>query len=175
METSLEYQQLRAAVSNVALPIGERQSAAEHLVRLMVAGVPVPADDDAEILELRTPWKDDGKLGSNAPAACRARNEVFGWHVDGPTLSQAKRHVHDRHMLRLLLAIIVDESVHRLERLEACRVVLGDNLRPRSPQRRNNYSPEKLLAEVLPSGAFKLTASGRAKVSRPPLAVADVW
>jgi hypothetical protein len=100
---------LKTAIADESIPLAERRTAAEHLVTALVDAVPAPAEDDAEVVELVTPWKDDGPLGGTAPMAWRACNEVYGWHKDGPTLAQARKRVHNGLRLRVLL-----EPVHDL-------------------------------------------------------------
>jgi hypothetical protein len=70
----------------------------------------------------------------------------------------------------------VDESAHRLERLEACRRVLDDHLHPHDFYRKN-YDAEKMLANVLPANALKWGSwrTGKVPVVRPPRDLADVW
>jgi hypothetical protein len=174
---SNKLDQLRAAIADENLPLSERHTAAEHLVTAVVDAVPAPAEDHTEVVELVTPWKDDGPLGGMDPKAWRVRNEVYGWHESGPTLSQAKRHVHAHHRLRALLTVVTDENAHRLERLEACRVLLDEHLDPRNFYRVNSYTPEQMLEKVLPASATKYGGWNKppVPVTRPPLTMADVW
>lgn len=48
--------EVRVAVTNGNLPVGERRNAATILVKLLLAGVPEPSDDDDEVEKLRQPW-----------------------------------------------------------------------------------------------------------------------
>jgi hypothetical protein len=172
---SKKLDQLRAAIADESIPLTERRTAAEHLVTAVVDAVPEPEEDNAEVVELLTPWTDDGTLGSIAPMAWKQRNLVYDWHESGPSLAQARKHVHDRLRFRALLAVVVDESAHRLTRLEACRVILDEHLHPQGYHRKNNYNAEKLLEKILPPDAMKWTASGKVPVVRPPMTLADVW
>jgi hypothetical protein len=156
--------ELRVVIADESLGLPERRAAAEHYLAELVEAVPAPAEDDAEVVELRTPWKAEGEMGKFMQSGWRSRNTVYGWSPDGPTLTQAKLHVHDRMKLRALLGIIVDDSAHHLERLEACRGVLG-RLSLQNFYRVNGYTPERMLAEVKPDTELK----------RPPREFSDVW
>ncbi len=157
--------------------LAERKAVAEHLIQLVVDAEPVPGDDHAEVMELRTPWTDDGPLGSIAPMAWKQRNISYGWSADGPTLAQARKRVHDRLKLRTLLAVMVDEAAHRLERVAACQAVLHDHSDPHGFHRKNDCDAEKLLDKVLPPTATKFGGwnEPRVPVVRPPQCLADVW
>lgn len=173
---SNKLDQLRTAIADESLGLPERRTAAEHLIVEMLDAVPVPGDDNAEVVELLTPWTDDGTLGSIAPMAWKQRNLAYGWRESGSTLAQAIKRVHDRHKLRAVLGVVVDESAHRLERLEACRRVL-DELHSQNFYRRNGYDAERMLAKVLPASATKHSGWNKppVPVTRPPMTLADVW
>jgi hypothetical protein len=173
---SNKLDQLRTAIADESLGLPERRTATELYVAGLVDAVPAPAEDDAEVVELVTPWTDDGTLGSIAPLAWKQRNLAYGWHESGPSLAQARKHVHDRLKFRALLAVVVDESEHRLERLEACRRVL-DELHPQNFYRVNGYTPERMLDRVLPATATKYGGlfQPSVPVMRPPMTLADVW
>jgi hypothetical protein len=175
--SNAEFEALRAVVADESLSLVERKQAAEHYVAGLVDAVPAPAEDDAEVVELVTPWKDDGPLGGTAPMAWRACNEVYGWHKDGPTLAQARKRVHNGLRLRVLLGVAVDTSAHRLTRLEVCRVILDEHLDPRNFYRVNSYTPEQMLAKVMPASATKYGGWNKppVPVTRPPMTLADVW
>lgn len=171
-----KLQDLRALIADESITLAGRTVAAEHAVQLQLASVPAPAEDDAEVVELLKTWADDGSLGSLLPTAWKQRNLASGWSESGPTLSQARKWVHDRLRLRALLGIIVDEesASHRLERLEACRCVL-ETLHPRNFYRVNTYTPERMLAEIKPYTAVKWGTGGKVPVQRPPREIADAW
>jgi hypothetical protein len=168
---------LRDAIRDESLSMTERRTAAEHYNAALTDAVQEPADDHPEVVELRTPWKDDGPLGNIAPMAWKQRNISYEWSADGPTLTQAIKRVHDRLKLRALLAVVVDDSAHKLERLEASRRVLDDHLHPQSFERKNGYDAERMLSKVLPTTATKYGGWNRPPVPvvRPPRDLADVW
>lgn len=168
------YEQFRSLIADESLPLTERRTAAEHYITALVDAVPEPGDDHAEVIELRTPWKSD-RLGSIAETAWKARNGAYGWYANGPTVSQARAHVHKRLKLLVLLAVVVDEHAHHLERLAACQSLLEDHRHPQNFYRKNGYHAEKLLSKVLPATAHKWTAKGKVPVERPPREFADVW
>lgn len=99
---SNKVEALRTAVRDEALSLSERKAAAEHYIAELLDGVPEPGDDHAEVIELRTPWKND-TLGSIAETAWKARNTAYGWHANGPTASQARAHIHRRLKMLALL------------------------------------------------------------------------
>jgi hypothetical protein len=173
--TETQIDELRKIIADEQVSITERKAVAEHLVQLVVDAVPAPGEDHAGVVELRTPWRDDGSLGSLAPVAWRARNEVYGWAPSGPTLPQAIKRVHDGLKFVALLAVVVDEDAHRLEKLAACNAVLHDHLDPRNFYRVNGYDAEKMLSTVKAANATKSTSAGKVPVVRPPQCMADVW
>jgi len=166
---------LRALLADESLPLAERKTAAELCIAALVDAVQAPGPDEAEVVELRTPWKGDARTCNFLSDAWKQRNVVYGWHETGPTLSQALKRVAELLRLRALLGVIVDDSAHKLERLAACRALLDEHLDPRNHYRRNNFTAEDLLARVLPAGAYKWTAKGRVPVVRPPQTLADCW
>jgi hypothetical protein len=174
--SSSKLEALRTAIADESIPLSERRTAAEHYVAEMVDAIPAPAEDNAEVAELVTPWTDGGTLGSFAPMAWKQHNLAYGWRESGPTVAQAIKRVHDRLRLRVMLGVVVDENAHHLERLEACRRVL-DELHPQNFYRRNGYDAERMLAKVLPATATKYAAWDKppAPVERPPQTLADVW
>jgi hypothetical protein len=164
--TMSKIELLRAAIRDESLPTAERIAAAEHYATALMDAVEMPADDDPEVLGLQQPWKDR--------VLADLMSKGTGVAVNGETPSDAKKIVMERKRLRALLRIIVDEAAHRLEKLAACQRVLGDH-----PGFHNwgvnGYTPERLLAEVLPVGSFKWTSTGKCPVQRPPMSLADVW
>lgn len=174
MSSNVKLDGLRAAIADESLGLPAQRTAAQHYIAAIIDAVQEPGDDHAEVIELRTPWKDGGTLGGIAPLAWKQRNLSYGWHEGGPTLTQARRRVHDHLKLRALLAVVVDESAHRLGRLEACRRVL-DDLHPQNVCRVNGYDAERMLSTVLPATAQKWKASLKVPVERPPREFADVW
>jgi hypothetical protein len=175
--SSANLEALRTAIRNEGLPLPERKTAAEHYTGALVDAVQEPSDDHPEVIALRTPASADGPLGDIYPWARAISNEACGWAASGPTLPQAVRHVHERLRLRALLAVIVDEAAHLLERLEAFRRVLVDHLDPHGFYRKNQYDPEKMLSKVLPATATKYGGWNKQPVPvvRPPHDLADVW
>jgi hypothetical protein len=167
----IEISQLRAAVEDTALPLSERKDAAEHLVKVVVKAVPDPADDDPEVVELRTPWENTEitKLFSKGP------NTV---PLSGHSLPDAKAKVLQRRTLRAALAVVVDSTANQLERLAACERILEDHPQI-SKWRYNSYTPERMLVEVLPADSVKWDAlswrRGPVPVVRPPRELSDVW
>ena len=170
---------LRAFVGNESLGTAQRRDAAEMLVGLKLNAVPEPADDDPEVAELRTPWPDDASLGAVLPMAWRQRNIAYGWPSEGPSVAQARKHIHKRVKLRALLAVVVDEKENRLVRLAACDAVVREHS-PKGALRNVHKSAEEMLSAVKPSTASKWVAGPngfpeQVLVSRPPQSMADVW
>ncbi len=90
------------------------------------------------------------------------------------SLRDARAEVLRRHRERVLLAVVVNESAARLERLEAAQTIL-DASHADGKWRRNSYTAERLLTEIAPPGSIRYTSAGKRVVSRPPLDKADVW
>lgn len=113
METSLEYQQLRAAVSNVVLPIGERRDAAQLVITLKLSAVLAVPDDDSEVGELLKPWTDRtlAQLFAGAPG------------VDGWPLLEARAIVLKRRKRRVLKDIAADGTEDEMIRETARRLL----------------------------------------------------
>lgn len=173
--SSIKLSELHALVVNETLTEVERREAAERYVAEIVANVPVPSDDDEQVVRMRTaPPANHPQLDSHDLSAWRIWNEVRGWAPDGPTAAQAKKYVRERHQFRVVLGIVVDDSAHRLEKLAACQYIL-DDLHPRNFLRMNNFTAEKMLQKVLTADATKWTSSGEVRVERPPQTMADVW
>jgi hypothetical protein len=164
--SSKKIQELRQIVRDEQASIIDRKVVAEHMMQVLVDSVPEPSDDDPEVLRLRQPWKDRALADIMAKGA--------GVAVNGETLSDAKEAVFGRKKLRAVLDVIVDEAAHRLEKLAACQRVLGDHPGFHN-WGLNGYTPEHLLAVVLPVGSFKWTSTGKHPVQRPPMSLADVW
>jgi hypothetical protein len=164
--SSKKIQELRQIVRDEQASIIDRRVVAEHMMQVLVDSVAEPADDDPEVLGLRQPWKDRllAEIMSKGTSVA----------VNGETLVEAKKMVMERRRLRALLDIIVDETAHRLEKLAACERILGDNPGFHN-WGLNGYTPEHLLAMVLPVGSFKWTSTGKRPVQRPPMSLADVW
>lgn len=156
---------LRLVLADETLPIQSRQAAAEHLIKLVIESVQEPANDNQEVLKLQQPWE-------NREFAAMFANSVA---VDGESPAEAKRIVRQRNRLRAVLAVVVDESAHRLERLAACQKVLDDT--PRTNWPANGYTPDGLLAEVLPAGTLRWAGlfKEQVPVNRPPKGISDVW
>lgn len=170
-----KLEDLRQIIADENTNISTRKVAAEHLVAAMVNAVEEPADDDAEVVKLRTPLRtDDPVMGNLYRTAWIVWNASFGWSETGPTLAQARKHVHEWHRQRVVLTLVVDESAHQLERLAATQHVL-DHLDARNFYRINGYSAQQLLNRVLAPNALRWTGKGELPVFRPPMSFADVW
>lgn len=158
--------ELRAIITNDALPLSERTEAADHAITIALADIEAAgiADDDPAVIARMTPWED------------RKLAELAAGYGDGESLAVAKRNVLELRKRRAVLAVVVDEQAHTLERLTARRWMLAQS-HPRSFWHMNNYSPERMLAEVLPATATKSTSifKGPEPVSRPPMSALDVW
>ncbi len=178
--SSTKLDQLRAVVADESLPLPERKIAAEHYVSELVDAVPAPADDDAAVLALQTPYtKIDPILGNIYIRAWEIGNEIHGWAASGPTTIQARKHIHQGRQFRVLLTIVADDAHCHLERLEACQRIL-DELPARNFYRVNSYTAERLLAQVKPANATKWIAgehgtSREVPVERPPQTFDDLW
>lgn len=163
-----ELDKLRAVVEDEQQPLPARRSAADHLVRLGVEAVEATdvQDDDPEVVELRSPWKnvEVAQLFSKNPDA----RPLKGW-----SLPDARAEVIQRRKLRAILATVVDETAHPFERLAGCGAILKDHAVGK--WRRNGYTPERLLNEVLPANGSKWTPKGKAPIQRPPQSLQDVW
>jgi len=138
-----------------------------------VEAVPVPSADDPEVVELQKPWSD--------PFLAQMGAEVTGGRsLTGYTLKDAVETVHKRHQLRAVLAVVVDDTAHRLERLAACQVIL-DDAHPKGVWRINNYSAETLLEKVEWRGRYTANMKREyyradpPKGERPPMELQDVW
>lgn len=140
-------EQLRAVIDNESLPLAERKQAAQLLVSGLVDAVPEPQDDDAQVVALLTCPSADGTLGHIAPLAWQVSNECRGWARSGGTLTQARRHVHEKRRGELLKTIYQDRDRHGLER-EAAAQRLLDALPPLSMERRNGITAQRLVAEA---------------------------
>jgi hypothetical protein len=164
--------QLRSVTADEGQSLPARRAAAEHLIGLHVEAVEAAgvSDDDPEVSALRTPWK-DAELAS---MFCKSPD---GPPLKGWPLSDAKSKVLDRRKLRALLAVVVDEKAHPLERLAACEKVLRDY--PVGKWRMNSYTAARLLAEILPADSVKWDSDswrrGPIQVQRPPMELKDVW
>jgi hypothetical protein len=165
-----KLEDLRQIVADEGTNITTRQVAAARYVTELVAAVPVPSDDDEQVIKLRT-----APPANHDPGFRRIWNESHGWSHDGPTVAQAKKYVRERRQFRAVLGIVTDESAHRLEKLAACQHIL-DTLHPRNFLRMNNFTPEKMLEKVLSPDAKKTIYMGeKVPVERPPQTMADVW
>lgn len=161
---------LRELIADESISINERKLAAEHAIRLQLEDVEIVGvqDDDHEVIELTTPWADQ-------TLAAMCSSVTNGRSVNGWNLTDAKKTVKRRLALRALLAVVVDESKDRLERLAACRVILDEHLHPRNTFRMSSYNEERLLDAVVSADAMKWTSEGQRLVERPPQTLADVW
>jgi len=170
MNSNEKVADLRELIADESLSINERKLAAEHAVRLQLEDVELTGvpDDDPEIVELMTPWADQ-------TLAAMCASVTNGRSVNGWNLTDAKKTVLRRLALRALLAVVVDEAAHRLERLAACQVILDEHLHPRNVLRINGYDAERLLDAVVSADAVKWTSEGQRTVERPPQTLADVW
>jgi hypothetical protein len=168
-----ELAALRAVVEDNSKPQNERSAAAGLIVTLTVDAVADPTDEDAEVVKLRTPSDDGGPLSDVMAAVTQGRSRT-GW-----SLADARAEVFERHRLRAVLAVVVDEAAPNMIRLAACQTVLDQFMHPNGRYRQGAYSPERLLAEVVPADAFKHTSQsmfkGKVPVCRPPKTFADVW
>ncbi|SFS10825.1 hypothetical protein SAMN05421771_1853 [Granulicella pectinivorans] len=162
-----ELDQLHSVVENDEVPMQKRRDAADHLIEMAVEGVPEPRNDDQEVLARMTPWSD-------GPVKSLVLGISFAKAALGENLADAISEVQKVHRLRSVLAVVVDESAHRLERLAACQWVLA-NYGHISKWRANNYGAQNLLAEVSFPTATKWTYDGKLPVERPPLELKDVW
>lgn len=178
-ETTNQQQQdqlinLWGILQNESLSLTERQTAAHLAVELQIGAVPTPADEDPEVVALRTPWPE--RYGSTVcfGLAWAVRNEHEGWNAKGPTIQQARKYIVNNRREAAVLAIICDTNAHLLERTAAAEYVLS-RLPEDSYYIRQNYTPERMLVEVLPATATRWTTKGCEQVSRPPLCMADVW
>jgi hypothetical protein len=165
---SEKIEALRTVVEDEGLDIAQRRDAAAHIVTLTVDAVPEVPDADTEVVTLTTPWADPvlAKIAADATG---------GRSVNGYSLPDAKQTVIKRHRVRALLAVVVDDTAHKLIRLAACQTALDGFLHPNGVHRRSAYTAERLLAEVRPSDSFKWTSKGKEQIARPPLSLADVW
>ena len=167
-ETTTDTVQLRIVIADEQKPLPVRQAAAELLIQQIAEAaeqVPV-ADDDPEAIELMAPFQDSELMKMMFPS------------YKPSTLAQTKKTVAERRKLRAVLAAVVDESAHQLERLAGCAWVL--EARPEiSRWRMNQYGPEKLLSTVIPPDGVKWTSrslfEGPTPVLRPPQSLQDVW
>ncbi|WP_047495871.1 hypothetical protein [Terriglobus sp. TAA 43] len=167
MNNPSNIDQLREIVRDDARPGTEREVAAELLITELVDAVQMPSDDDDEVVAHTQPWLDGAikNLFNTGPAASI---------VNGKSLTAARTKVHEDRRLRAVLAIVVDDSTERLERLAACRWLL----KTYSFIRRwavNHYTPERLLETVLTADAHKWTSQGKRRVDRPAKSLQDVW
>ncbi len=170
-----KLEDLRQIVADEGTNITTRHVAAARYIAELVDAVPVPADDDAEVLKLRTaPPANRVQLDSHVLSYRRIWNEAHGWNPDGPTTVQARKHVRERRQFQEVLGVVVADSAHRLEKLAACQYVL-DQLHSRNFYRMNGYTAEKMLEKVQLPTATKWTSAGEVPVERPPKTLADVW
>jgi len=167
-----QAKQLRSVVVDEGQSLQSRKAAAEHLIGLHVEAVEAAgvSDDDPEVSALRTPWKD-------AELASMFCKSLDGPPLKGASLSDAKNTVFQRRKLRALLAVVVDEKAHPLERLAGCERILHDY--PVGKWRMNSYTAARLLAEILPADSVKWDSEswrrGPIQVQRPPMELKDVW
>ncbi|WP_158788595.1 hypothetical protein [Granulicella sp. L46] len=176
MISSEKLDDLRALISDESITLAGRMVAAEHAVRLQVAAVPEPTEDHAEVQELLKPWPRETAL--ERQFAEMFEGATGGRSLNGWSLKDALVKVKERLVFRAFLAIVVDESIHRLERLEACRVILEDHLHPQNTFRFNRLSPEMMLERVLPDTTMKSSgylSEPKVPVERPPQSLEDVW
>ncbi|MDP9038398.1 MAG: hypothetical protein M3O02_03865 [Acidobacteriota bacterium] len=134
---------LRIAIRNEVLPLAERKQAAELLISTALEAVPLPAEDDPEVVERMTAPSAGGTLGELLPIAWGIGNELRGWSRSGATLNQAQAFVREKRRTRLLEELYRDPNLHPLERTEAARQTL-ERLPALSPMRRN-YTPQQLI------------------------------
>lgn len=170
-----ETTQLRSIVENEELPMKQRKDAATHLVQLIVAGVPEPEADDAEVIERMKPWPRETE--AQASIAEMMDRITGGKATQGWSLADAKAEVWRRKRMRAALAVIVDEEADHLERLAACDVILSDFMPPAGMHRRNGWAPDQMLSSILPMTATKIVRlfEPPVPVSRPPVEMRDVW
>jgi hypothetical protein len=168
METISKVDELRAIIADEQVSITERRAVAAHLIRLTVESVSQPSSDDIEVIELMTPWEDH-------VLAAQWSEATNGRSANGCTQTRALEIVYRRHRLRAVLAVVVSEAAHRLERLAAVETVLNDFMHPQGHYHRNAFTSEKLLETVKPATAVKWTVRGKEPVARPPVGFADVW
>ena len=137
---------LRALLADESLPLAERRTAAELCIAALLDSVQEPAEDDSDVIRLRTPPEGDPLVGDLYVRAVQILNEDRGWAPTGPSLAQARRHIHTRRREELVRAIYKDHSRHHLERLEAAQRVL-DAASPRSHWRMNGYTAQRIIEE----------------------------
>ena len=163
-----KLEDLRQIVADEQTNMTTRQLASERYIDELANAVSQPTDDDPEVQERMKPWKDQD-LASLMRGT--SGSSQFG---NGESSPAAKKEVHQRRRLQSVLAVVVDEDAHLLERMAACERVLADH-----PQiakwRLNHFTPKRLLETVLPQGATKWTSAGRFPIECPPLDIQDVW
>jgi hypothetical protein len=171
--TETKINELRAIIADEQVGITERRAVAAHVVRLQAETVEDASPDDPEVVALKQPWPRDTAVDREiADQWSRVTN---GRSVNGWSEADALAKTTERHRLRVLLALIVDECLHRLERLAACQAVIDSHLRSQGSLRNAALTAESLLAKVIPPDAVKWTDKGMMSVVRPPREYADLW
>ena len=121
MQSNFELDQLRTVVSNESLPLTERKDAAAHAVRLMIAAITEPANDDPEVVKLMQPWPRETELDRQIADLFARTSDGRG--TNGYTLADAKATVLKRRKRLLIVALAESETENPLVR-DAARIFL---------------------------------------------------
>jgi hypothetical protein len=176
--------QLKQLVEDTSLPVEERRTALRHILEIKAdhpgaAVADIPDDDLADLANLMAPIADAWV------ADLIALTDDYAFMVNGRDLAASMEYLRKRSRIRQLLAVIVDESESKDERLVAIRELckpdtLDGVYGPGGfASQSQNLSPEKLLEKVLPPTTIRQRGTAGnihyAPVDRPPMELLDVW
>lgn len=125
-----EIEQLRKIAQDPSMPMDSRQEAATLLVRLQEEAIRSEgvADDDDEVAVLLKPWPRD--LPWQAGLADIAAPHTQGRSLTGWSLPDARAEVLARRILRLRLAVVVDEGLPMVLRESVVDTIRRDTSQP---------------------------------------------
>ena len=162
-----EIEQLKQIALAPEMPMDQRSEAATLLIRLEEEAIRSEGveDDDPEVLKLLQPWSRD--TPTNAMIADMVANYTGGRSINGYSLPDARAEVLERRILRLRLAVAVDEALPLTVREAAVDAIRRDPSRP--------YYSRACLDMIKQPTDTKSSERGPVQVVRPPREFVDVW
>jgi hypothetical protein len=123
----------------------EQREAAAHAAGLWDASLILPiADDDPDLLQLTRPWAYTNCTPEEQVIVSRYAADNGG---DGRSIAEARAMLVGTRRREARYARVCDSSIPLNERLAVCQIILDDP-ETNPTYRRNNYTPEKLLATI---------------------------
>jgi hypothetical protein len=123
----------------------EHREAAAHAAALWDASLELPiADDDPDLLQLSQPWAYTHCTPEERVIVSRYAAANGG---DGRPIEEARAMVVEMRRKAARYARVCDITLPLPERLAVCQILLDDP-ETKPTYRRNNYTPERLLATI---------------------------